>query len=331
MNTKHATIHPQLRAAARWALPFHVGPRTRWLLRAALHLMRGTWVAEGVAVEDVHIASGQGRRKLRARVYRPASTSGSLGGLLWLHGGGHIMGNPEMDDASCAAYARESKLVVVSVDYRLSPRHRFPNALDDAYDTLTWLHAHAVELGVDPARIAVGGASAGGGLAAALAQLAHDRDQIELAFQLLIYPMLDDRTTRPVGAFDSEPIVWSRKSNRYAWKCYLGPQYALDAPAEYAAPARRVDLRGLPPAWIGVGSADLFHDEAVAYAQRLRECGVPCELSVIPGAFHGFDVIAPKAPIVAEFRAAQLTALQKELAAHRVRSAEQHPTPRRFR
>jgi len=199
------------------------------------------------------------------------------------------------------------------VDYRLGPKHPFPAGLDDCYSTLKWVNAHAEELNIDPNRIAVGGNSAGSGLAAALAQLAHDRKEIEIAFQLLIYPMLDDRTVLRTEIDDRNNITWNHESNRFGWESYLGQPCGTDNVPAYSVPARRADLTGLPPAWIGVGALDIFHDEDVAYAKRLKECGIECELKVIPGAFHGFDVFDPQLPIVQDFRRSQIAALKKYL------------------
>jgi acetyl esterase/lipase len=164
---------------------------------------------------------------------------------------------------------------------------------------------------VDEKRIAVGGASAGGGLAAALAQLAHDQREVGPVFQLLLYPMLDDRTALRPDLDDGSNVTWNQESNRYGWESYLGRKCGEQDLPEYAVPARRRDLSGLPPAWIGVGTVDLFHDEAVAYAQRLRECGVKCELQIVPGAFHGFDVFDPQPQVVQDFRRSQISALRR--------------------
>ncbi|MDY6867423.1 MAG: alpha/beta hydrolase fold domain-containing protein [Chloroflexota bacterium] len=235
-----------------------------------------------------------------------------------MHGGGYVMGRPKMDDRRCLNYVRGLGITVASVDYRLAPKHPFPAALDDAYAALQWLAAQADELGLDPDRIAVGGASAGGGMAAALAQLAQDRGEVRPAFQFLIFPMLDDRTVGRADLEDKRFVLWNQRSNRFAWEAYLGrPAGAADASrvdvAEYAAPARRVDLSGLPPAWIGVGTEDLFYSEGAAYAQRLRDCGVDCAFEAVQGAYHGFDVYGGDKPIVYDFRAAQLAALRKNL------------------
>lgn len=168
-------------------------------------------------------------------------------------------------------------------------------------------------LGVDAKRIAIGGASAGGGLAAALVQLAHDRQEIKPVFQLLVYPMLDDRTVLRTDIDDGNNITWSQKSNQFGWESYLGMECGAEDVPAYSVPARREDLSGLPPAWIGVGALDVFHDEDVSYAQRLKACGVECETDVIPGAFHGFDVFDSQIPIVRDFRKSQIAALKKYL------------------
>ncbi len=201
----------------------------------------------------------------------------------------------------------------MSGNYRLAPEHPFPAALDDCYAVLEWVHAHANELGVDVGRLAVGGNSAGGGLAAAVVQLAHDRADIDVAMQLLVYPMLDDRSALKTDLAHPEMMKWTPKNNQFGWESYLQqPAASAEVPA-YAVPARRTDLTGLPPAWIGVGSLDLFLEESQTYAQRLEAGGVACELEVVEGAFHGFDVVADGVPVVQTFRASQMAALRRFL------------------
>ncbi len=216
------------------------------------------------------------------------------------------MGSPESGHALCSRFAADLGILVVSVDYRLAPEDPFPAGLDDCYDVLTWIHDHASDLGVDVDRIAVGGDSAGGGLAACLAQLAHDRGGPPICFQLLQYPMLDDRTPRTEG---HDALVWSATSNRYSWSAYLGHPAGRLEPPPYAAAARRTDLTGLPSAWIGIGDIDLFHDEAVDYAQRLGDSGVEVELHVEPGMYHAAELFAPDAASMQQFRERMVTAL----------------------
>lgn len=313
MKNDYTKIHPQLQEVARKSPRISFGKKTLWLVNLMVSLMPAPRLAPDVLVENVFIRGQKDQRKIRLRIYKPASATGPTPALLWLHGGGYLIGKPEMNDRGCAEYVRELGLVVVSVAYRRAPRHPFPAALDDSYAALTWLAAHAGQLGIDTARIALGGESAGGGLAAALAQLAHDRQEVKPAFQLLVYPMLDDRTVVRADADDSNNVMWTQKSNRLGWESYLGQACGADDAPAYAVPARRADLSGLPPAWIGVGALDLFHDEDVAYAQRLTASGVACELVVVPGAFHGFDQFDPELPIVQAFRQSKLAALRRGL------------------
>lgn len=313
MTTDFSRIHPQLQPAAKKypKLPFN--RYTLWLFNLMIAAMPAPKTPADLRIENVFIPGPDERTRIRLRIYRPGSISGPSPVLLWLHGGGYLIGKPEIDETVCVLYAREAGLTVVSVDYRRAPNHPFPAALDDSYSALQWVAAHAQELGIDARRIAVGGESAGGGLAAALAQLAHDRQEIQPVFQLLVYPMLDDRTVLRTDLDDSHNIAWSQKSNRFGWESYLGQECGTPVAPAYAVPARRDDLSSLPPAWIGVGSLDLFYDEDTAYAQELQACGVACELVVVPGAFHGFDVLAPQIALVQDFRQSQIRALKQNL------------------
>jgi acetyl esterase/lipase len=233
--------------------------------------------------------------------------------MLWIHGGGLVMGAPADGAVLCSRWADELGTLVVSVDYRLAPEHPFPSGLEDCYAALCWLHQQAGVLGVDSSRIAVGGDSAGGGLAAALCQLARDRGGPPICFQLLEYPMLDDRTVLTRDRKSPEALAWSTASNRFGWTSYLGRTPTEDELLDYASPARTRDLAGLPPAWVGVGDLDLFHDEDVEYARRLETAGVSCELDVVVGMYHGADKIAPRAPAVVHFRDRMTAALAAAL------------------
>jgi triacylglycerol lipase len=187
----------------------------------------------------------------------------------------------------------------VSVDYRLAPEHPFPAPLEDCYAGLAWTAAHADELGIDRERIVIVGQSAGGGLAAGLALLVRDRAEIPLCYQLLIYPMIDDRNTSTSSQLVTK--VWTREANLLGWRCYLGHEPGVGDVSPYAAAARAEDLRGLAPAFIGVGTLDVFRDENIEYAQRLLAAGVPTELHVYPGAPHGFEGLAPQAAVSQQF------------------------------
>jgi acetyl esterase/lipase len=196
--------------------------------------------------------------------------------------------------------------VVAAVDYRLAPEHPYPAALEDCYAALEWLAAHP---DIDSRRIVVAGVSAGGGLAAAVTLKCVDTGLTDLAGQVLQYPMLDDRTALRSSA---PTLGWTPHDNRFGWRSYLATDFGADAVSTYAAPARRTDLAGLLPTWIGVGTADLFHDEDVEYAARLQTAGVPTQLEVIRGAFHGFDV-APGNELARSFKAARLAAIRRFL------------------
>lgn len=306
-------IHPQLQQAAKNYPSVKFTKSNLWLVRFLIGLTPAPKPSTNIAIKNIHIPVTDERRNIRVRLYRPAGTQEPTPLFLWLHGGGYLAGKPEMDDTLCAAYVHNTSVTVASVDYRLAPNHPFPAGLDDCYKALLWLTQNAASLNIDPKRIAVGGASAGGGLAAALAQMAHDRQEIRLALQLLVYPMIDDRTVLRPEADDSNAITWNQASNRFGWESYLGAKCGEDSAPEYAVPARRANLSGLAPAWLGVGSVDLFHDEDVEYAKRLQSSGVPCELIVVPGAFHGFNVFDHQIPIVQEFHASQFAALKKHL------------------
>lgn len=297
-----AAVPPALRSPALW-VSFSITSDRR-LRFARRGLGAATPVEGGVGVRTMMLP-GPGGHQVRTLVFERPDRARPSGALLWIHGGGLIAGSPEMGNAKCSRFAAELDVVVVAPDYRLAPEHPFPNGLDDCAAALRWLHDQAESLGVDPDRIAVGGDSAGGGLAAALAQRSLDRGGPAIRFQLLQYPMLDDRT----ATVDTDALMWSNRSNAYAWEAYLGHAPGEVEHRPWAVPARRDDLAGLPPAWIGVGTEDLFHAEAVAYARRLEDAGVPCELHVEPGMYHGADLMAAKAPAMRAFRNRMVDAL----------------------
>lgn len=222
--------------------------------------------------------------------------------VLSLHGGGMIVGSPQLELMTHGRIARDLGAVLVAPDYRLAPENPFPAALDDCMAILEWMREHADELGIDVDRIAVAGASAGSGLAAAVAQRSHD-EGIPLRAQGIVYPMLDDRTVLKEDHDGRGRLVWTPESNRFAWTAYLGREPRMSDAPTYAAPARRDDLSGLAPAWIGVGDLDLYYDEDVAYAEKLRASGVPCELVVVPRMYHAADGFAQKARSIDEFNA----------------------------
>jgi acetyl esterase/lipase len=256
-----------------------------------------------------------GAPELRLIIVDPAPGQKGRPAFLHSHGGGYVARSAALAMTFLQTVAQACNCVVVSVEYRLAPETRFPGSLEDNYVALRWLYTNADALGVDRKRIAVGGESAGGGHAAALAIAARDRKEIPLLFQLLIYPMLDDRTgsTRPVPPHVGE-FIWTAQSNVFGWTSLLGvPAGSSRVPAG-AVPARVEDLSGLPPAFIVVGAIDLFVDEDIEYARRLIAAGVPSELHVVPGAYHAYDLLAPNAAASARFTEYWMTALRKAFA-----------------
>lgn len=294
--TSRQALDPSLRSIAR------ILPRG-YSLHRGLALPRALMRLAGLTGRERDVPVVAVDADVTVRVHRPAGLPEPAPALLWIHGGATIMGSAAQEDRYCRKLAHLAGVAVVAVEHRLAPEHPYPVPLDDCYSALLWLQGQSW---VDPARIAVGGASAGGYFAAALAQRAHDRGEVSPAFQLLVYPMLDDRTgAKPDGR---KRIMWSERDNQLAWQWYLA-----GADPHEAVPARRADLSGLPPAWIGVGTLDLFYQESVSYAQRLRDAGVDVHEHLAAGAFHAFDLLAPNAPISLAFLASQCQHLRDAL------------------
>jgi acetyl esterase/lipase len=218
-------------------------------------------------------------------IFTPVSRPAGAPALYWIHGGGFVLGDVEGDLAAPAAFAAELGAVVVSVEYRLAPEHPFPAPVEDCYAGLVWTAGHAAELGFDPARLAVGGLSAGAGLAAAVALLARDRGGPALCYQILDIPEIDDRLSTPSMKQFTDTPLWNHPNAIISWQAYLGPDAGETSP--YAAPARATDLSGLPPAYVVTGEFDPLRDEGLEYAQRLMQAGVATELHHYPGTFHG--------------------------------------------
>ncbi|MEV4346833.1 alpha/beta hydrolase [Actinoplanes sp. NPDC049596] len=246
-------------------------------------------------------------------ILTPAGATTALPGIYHTHGGGMIVGNNRSGVDALQDWATEVPAVIVSVEYRLAPEHPHPAPVEDCYAGLVWTAAHAAELGIDPAQLVIAGASAGGGLAAAVALMARDRGGPGLAGQMLLCPMIDDRNDTPSARQMAGLGVWDRTANDTGWTALLGDARGGPDVSPYAAPARATDLSGLPPAFIDVGSAETFRDEDVAYAGRIWQSGGRAELHVWPGGFHGFDGLAPQAAISQEARAARLRWLKRLL------------------
>jgi acetyl esterase len=244
--------------------------------------------------EIVAAPSRDGAPDVPLYVYNPKSKNRSRAAILHIHGGGMVLGSAEMSRASMPPIAEMFDVVIVSVDYRLAPETPFPGPQEDCYAGLAWLVAHAEQLGVDPARIIVMGESAGGGLAAALALMTRDRGDYELAGQVLIYPMLDHRTGGVNCVYNNATVgefIWTPSRNQFGWACLRGDYRLEDARVGWFSPARAASLAGLPPAFIMVGSLDLFLDEDLDYTRRLVADGVPAELHVYPGGIHAFNLV----------------------------------------
>ncbi|WP_259470977.1 alpha/beta hydrolase [Streptomyces sp. 1114.5] len=280
-----------------------------------LHVPRADGVADGASVVGDGDAGGSADSgEVTLVSARPAGVREPLPLLYYLHGGGMVTGNAwSVLPRLLRTWALPLGLAVVSVEYRLAPRTRFPGAVEDCYAGLSWVFEHADALGVDARRVVVGGKSAGGGLAAALALLVRDRGGPAPAGQLLLSPMLDDRG----DTFSSHQLAghdtWDRTSNATAWQALLGDRYGAADLSPYAAPARATDLSGLPAAYVEVGSAETFRDEAVAYADAIWRAGGDAELHVWPGACHGFDTLAPDAALSQDAQEARTRWLRRVL------------------
>jgi triacylglycerol lipase len=249
------------------------------------------------------VPGAEGDPAVPVLLYVPERRAPGAPALLWMHGGGFVIGAAANEEYICRRIATETGAVVVSVDYRLAPETPAPGSVHDCYAALTWLHAQACALGVDRGRVAIGGKSAGGGLAACLAILARDRGELPVSFQLLVYPMLDDRTASTVEPHPyAGEFIWTPADNRFGWASLLGPELGADQVSPYAAAARVDSVAGLPPAYIDVGALDLFCEEDIEYARRLLRAGVPAELHVYPGGYHGYDMVRGASITKAHFR-----------------------------
>jgi acetyl esterase/lipase len=247
-------------------------------------------------VDNCEVPSSKGQHKISVRIYRPLSLTVSFNVLVWMHGGGFVMGSVSQDDSLCLDMAKAGQCVVVSVDYRLAPEHPFPAAPDDCYDVLEWVASQPEVLGIQEDKVAVGGVSAGGCLAAAMAIMARDKNGPSLHHQLLVIPVTDDRLDTPSSQRIQDLRVWDRQAAIESWCMYLGTT-DREATSPYAAPNRAKDLTGLPPATVLVEDCDVLRDEAVDYANRLNDAGVNTELHVYPRTFHGHFSFAPDAEI----------------------------------
>ena len=315
MTSKHL-VDPDLLPMIEQMPGFQFSRDTLAATRAMMQAMRPAAPPPAdVVVERTAHRRSQRAPDVRVIVTRPKAAGTGHPGILHIHGGGYVMGTAEMTVPTDAAYATQFGATVVSVDYRLAPETPHPGPVEDCYAALAWMHAQAAELGVDRGRIAVTGASAGGGLAAATVLLARDRAQYAVAFQHLVFPMLDDRT---VTQSDASPhlgeFVWTPESNRFGWTALLGRAPGGHDVSPYAAPARMPDLSRLPPTFLACGALDLFLEENLDYARRLIRAGVATEMHIYPGAPHGFMMLEA-ARVSKAFARDSMTALKRGLGA----------------
>lgn len=311
-ESKALAYHPDLKDLAE-KLPAKNGPAwTRGLWKFAISL--------SAALQPFAPSQTKALNKdVSVYIYRPAQVQPQRAGpiLFWIHGGGLIMGDARADAAFFKRVVQELGISVLSVKYRLAEKHPFPAPLDDCMLAYQWMLSQPW---IKPTRIIIAGSSAGGGLAAALVQRLHAENVTLPQLQVLVYPMLDDRSSQGHSPKDRMFRVWNRTANRYAWDSYLKGT-DRSAPPSFAVPARTKNLSGLPPAWIGVGTLDLFYDEDVAYAKNLEKAGVATKLVVVTGAYHAFNNADPNAPVSRRFDDAQLQAIKSRLDA--LRQSEQ--------
>jgi acetyl esterase/lipase len=313
MSSLHL-VDPELLPILDLAPDMGVSPEKLAPARAAIAAMTAQGLEQAdprVAVKEWFAPGYNGGPEVRVVLYKPDDLAAGAPVVLQIHGGGFLFGTAELGDPRNRAMARAVGCAVASVEYRLAPETVFPAGLDDCYAALLWLHGHAAQLGLDPARIAIRGESAGGGLAAGLAIMARNLGGPAICLQLLVYPMLDDRTVNADESRFTGQYIWDRASNRYAWDSWLGMPAGSDHVSPIAAPARTEDLAGLPPTCITTAALDLFVEEDLEYARRLVRAGVATEVYLAAGAFHGFDAMVPEAAVTKRFIACGEDALRR--------------------
>ena len=306
LRKKLSAAAPELRTLAVLVTGLPMNALTLPLIRSLMNLKSSP--GSGVTVTEFRV----GDNATEVLVLAPTGQAPPRSAVLFLHGGGMCAGSAQLEVEPAARVVRAIGAVVVSPNYRLAPENPFPAGLDDCMATLQWMVEHAGDLGIDPGRMAVCGTSAGGGLAAAVAQRAFD-EGITLRAQALVSPMLDDRTALREDLAGKGELTWSPRSNRWAWSAYLGREPRLTDSPQYAAPARRPDVAGLAAAWIGVGTLETFYDECIAYAENLESDGVTCELVTVPGMYHTAEGVARKAPSMTKFHASMVNFLRIHL------------------
>lgn len=297
MKIKSSMIDKDLRTAGRIIKIINntfTEPRLR-LLNKLTNKHRIKIKGDTIQFAEEWISRSDGS-KLRICIFKPLKQTENVPGVLWMHGGGYALGAPEQAEFMAKRLIEVSNCVVVAPDYRLSIEAPYPAALEDSYETLLWMKIHAQELGIRDSQLMVGGDSAGGGLTAALTLYARDKGEVAIAFQMPLYPMLDDRMTSE-SAKDNNAPVWNSKSNYNSWKLYLGELFGTSKVPCYAAPARAEDYGNLPPTATFVGELEPFRDETIQYVKNLKEAGVPVDFKIFEGCYHAFEQMCPTAGV----------------------------------
>lgn len=308
MNVTDDMLHPELRKQGKRLrkLSRFYTKKNFMRIKKVMPLATRFMKVKGLFSSQTYITTPD-TGKLRLCVYANPTPKPEAIGLLWIHGGGYAIGSPEQDTAFVKNFMDTANCVVVSPDYTLSVDAPYPAAVNDCYNALLWMRDNSQQLGIRPDQLFVGGDSAGGGLAAAVTLMARDKGEVSVAFQMPLYPMLDDRMTTPSAQNNNAP-VWNSAANEIGWQLYLGELFGTDAVPSYAAPARELDFSKLPPAYSLVGSIEPFCDETKEYFAQLNSAGVEATLDVYPGCFHAFDMMCAKTQVAQEATAACLKA-----------------------
>ena len=285
----------------------------RTFAQAAEQALEMSKTIEGVTKKVVQVKNPDDNHDTPLFIYHPENQNEALPVFYWMHGGGLVLGQAEQDEFVLKKFVKNMNCIAVAVDYRLAPEYPFPTPLDDCYAGLEYVFDRADKLNIDTSHIVVGGASAGGGLAAALTQITCDRGKIPLAHQLLLYPMLDPINITQAGDDIDDTYIWTRANNLFGWTSYLGQKPEESTIPKYASALYNHDLTNLPPATIMVGDIDLFAQECIAYAAKLSVAGIPTELHLYPGGVHGFEDINPETRIAQNFLATRDSALKAAL------------------
>ncbi|MDE0951168.1 MAG: alpha/beta hydrolase [Halioglobus sp.] len=297
MKVDSSTIDKQLRSAGFWVNLISYPSITLFKLARYFSAKSIGKNIDGLDCTERWIPRKSENSTIRIKIYKPVDAASDLPVLLYCHGGGYAITVPEMSHAQIEQFSKERACVIVAPDYRKSLEKPYPAALNDCYDTLLWIKDNATELGAKTDQIMIGGHSAGGGLTAALTLLARDRKEVNISFQMPIYPMIDDRMTS-TSAFNNTAPIWNGKMNTLGWKLYLKGLHARNEPIPiYAAPSRATDYSNLPPTATYVGDLEPFRDETIDYVEHLKKEGIPVNFKLFEGCYHGFDAIVPNADV----------------------------------